>query len=106
MSLNTLTLAAAWIAAFAILALLAAGWRKPARAKPRRLIDPDRPSARPPLEVEHLPTVAYHAPGPIRRLASGATGVALVLVVGAVLATVVAFAVALTVTHFSDLLKR
>lgn len=106
MSVNELTLATAWIAGLAIVALVATGWRKPARATPRRLVAGDRPNRRPPLEVEHVPTVAYHAPGPLRRLMSTTLGLVLMLVTGAVLATVTGFGFAFTVVHLSNLLKK
>ena len=57
-----------------------------------------------PIQVERRPTPAYHAPNPQRLVALLASG-GLALLVGAVIATVSAFAIAVIVTTMTNLLK-
>jgi hypothetical protein len=105
LSVDGLTIRAAFIAALAIVALLLTGWRKPARAESR--------SPRGPLQrdgvgivVEHLDTPRYRRPGPIRRvlaaLASGGIGV----LTGVLTAIAISFAVAVAVIWLTNLLQR
>lgn len=113
-SVASLTARAALIAGLAIVALLLAGWRKPARAEPRshRVNEfGTPPSARQlrrarGIPVEHHPVPLYRAPGPIRRvLALGASG-AIGVLVGVLNAIVIAFTVALSVIWLTNLLGR
>jgi hypothetical protein len=105
-SINDLTIRAAWIAGLAIVALLFAGWRKTARAQPRSPRSPLRPPRRVPFQVAEVVAPPYRAPGPLRRVWSIVASSGLALVIGAVLATVTAFAVAYMVTTMTDLLKK
>ncbi len=52
------------------------------------------------------PTPAYHPPNPVQRLVSLFTSGGLALLVGAVIATVTAFAIAVIVTTMTNLLKQ
>ena len=64
-SINDLTVRMAWLAGLALVALLLAGWRKTARAQPKR---PRRPTDSPPRRVPHTVQAGvappYHAAGP------------------------------------------
>lgn len=103
LSVDVLTVAAAWIAGLAIVALVLTGWRQPARAQPRT-----RRGAAPdwnPVEVDHEPGEAYRRPGPLRRLLAGLAGLGITLITGAVIAIVLSFALALTVVRLTGLLS-
>lgn len=101
LSVDVLTLGAAWIAALAIVALVLTGWRQPARAQPRlRRGDPNGPV----VEVEHQPTEPYRRTGPIRRLLAALAGAGIAVVTGVVVATVLAFAIAIVVIRLTGLL--
>lgn len=102
--MDVLTVGAAWIAGLGLLALLFTGWRQPARAQPRtrRGADPIHTA----IPVEHRPGRPYRPPGPIRRLLAGVTGAGLSILMGAVIAIVVSFAVAFTVIRVTGLLGR
>lgn len=95
----------AWIAGLAMLALLATGWRKTARAHPRPPRDPLAPK-RVPFEVTHVVTEPYRSPNPVRRLWAGLASGGLAIVLGAVLATIVAYALAILVTTLTELLRQ
>jgi hypothetical protein len=105
-SITELTTASAWIAGLAIVSLVAAGWRKPARAT----VDPSRgrrrSARRRPVRVETVSTTLHRRPPVWRRVwavfASGVIGV----VTGAVLATVIAAGVAWTVVTLTDMLRQ
>jgi hypothetical protein len=105
-SVNDLTIRAAIIAGLAIVALVLTGWRKTARATPKT----SRATATKPrqvaIEVVREPTPAYHPPNPVQRLLSLLSGGGLALLVGAVIATVSAFAIAVIVTTMTNLLKQ
>ena len=58
-----------------------------------------------PIQVERRPTPAYHAPNPVQRLVALLSGGGLALLVGAVIATVSAFTIAVIVTTMTNLLK-
>ncbi|MET0145804.1 MAG: hypothetical protein ABW328_13620 [Ilumatobacteraceae bacterium] len=105
MSINDLTVRMAWIAGLAVLALLFAGWRKTARAQSKRPRAPDAPPRRVPYEVVEAVANPYHPAGPLRRVWSVVAGTGLAIVIGAVIATVTAFALAAIVTTLTDLLK-
>lgn len=104
-SINEVTIRMAWVAGLAILALLLAGWRKNARAQPKSRRDPIAPK-RVPYEVAHVVAEPYRPSNPVRRLWSALASAGLAVVVGAVLATITAFALAVIVTTLTDLLKR
>jgi len=95
LSVDGLTVRAAWIAVLAVAALAFLGWRKPARARPRtrRATAVDRTSA--PL---------YRPPGPLRRLLAAVSSGGLAVLTGAVIAIVLAFAAAYAVITVTGLL--
>lgn len=96
----------AWLAGLAVLALVLAGWRKTARAQPRRpRRTPDSTPHRVPHQVQAAAAPSYHAPGPVRRLWAVVASSGLAVVIGAVLATVIAFSLAYAVTTLTDLLR-
>jgi hypothetical protein len=105
-SVNDLTIRAAIVAGLAIVALVLTGWRKTARATPKT----SRGTATKPRQVAvpviREPTPAYHPPNPVQRLVSLVTSGGLALLVGAVIATVTAFAIAVIVTTMTNLLKQ
>ena len=106
MNVSELTIAAGWIAGLAIVALIASGWRKPARAT----VDPararwERATAERPHLVEHKAPLAEHTPFWKRVWSVVASG-GLALWVGAVAATVIAFGAAWIVITLSDMLKQ
>lgn len=106
MDVTELTTAAAWIAGLAIVALIASGWRKPARAaanpaRARLLRVPPNPVPR----VEHKaplvePTLLWRRVWAV--IASGG----LALWVAAVTATAIAFGAAWIVITLTDMLKK
>lgn len=95
----------AWVVGLAILALLLAGWRKNARAQPKPPRDPMDPK-RLPYEVSHVVTEPYRPANPLKRLWSGVAAGGLAIVIGGVVATIVAYALAVVVTTLTDLLRR
>lgn len=106
MNVSELTTAAGWIAGLAILALIASGWRKPARAA----TDPARARflrglpAQVPVVEEKAP-LAEHTPL-WRRIWSVVASGGLALCVAAVAATVIAFGTAWIVITLTDMLKQ
>ena len=105
LSVDGLTIRAAFIAGLAIVALLLTGWRKPARAEPqtpRAALSRQRSG----LVVDHFDTPQYRRPGVIRRvlalLASGGIGV----LTGVLAAIMISFAVAIAVIWLTNLLKQ
>lgn len=105
-SVNDLTIRAAIIAGLAIVALMLTGWRKTARATPKTSRGTATRPRRVAVPVIREPTAAYHPPNPVQRLASLFAGGGLALLVGAVIATVTAFAIAVIVTTMTNLLKK
>jgi hypothetical protein len=105
LSVDGLTIRAAFIVVLAIVALLLTGWRKPARAESRSPRGPLRRGATG-VVVEHYDTPAYRRPGVVRRLlalgASGGIGV----VTGVLSAIILSFAVAWAVIWLTNLLQR
>jgi hypothetical protein len=105
-STRELTIATAWIAVLAIVALVAAGWRKPARAtaNPARALRPNR--ARLGLRVTEEQVPLYR-PTPLWRRAWAivASGT-MALVVGAIAATLIGFAASWIVITLSHMLKK
>ena len=105
LSVDGLTIRAAFIAGLAIVALLLTGWRKPARAESR---SPRGPLGRssPGAVVEHYDTPHYRRPGIIRRVfalaASGGIGV----LSGILIAIMTSFAIAISVIWLTNLLQK
>ncbi|NND76542.1 MAG: hypothetical protein HKN44_16225 [Ilumatobacter sp.] len=107
MSVTDLTTQAGWMVGLAVAALLAAGWRKNARATPRT---PRRaPIVRRkwvPIGVAETTVQLYKRPNPLRRVWAVVASSSIAVVLGAVLATIVAFGLAYLVVTLTDLLKQ
>jgi ABC-type nitrate/sulfonate/bicarbonate transport system permease component len=95
------------MAGLAILALVLAGWRKTARATART------PRGEPilrrqwePVPIAEATTSLYKRPGPLRRVWAAAASSAIAIVLGAVLAIVIAFGTGFAVITLTDLLKQ
>ncbi len=104
-SITEVTIAAGWIAGLAIVALVATGWRKPARAN----TDSARGRASNddavlPLTEVDAPIVA--PPSGLRRLRSAGAGLGLAVWIGAIIATFVGFGISWLVITLTDMLKR
>lgn len=103
-SLTDVTTASAWIAALAIVALIATGWRKPARATvpvPRARNGAHR---RVPVEVEPIAVRPYRRTPLWRRIWAVVAASTLTAVTGAVLAIALSAAVAYVVITLTDML--
>ena len=105
LSVDALTVAAAWVAGLGIAALVLLGWRKPARAQGKRHRG-DVAAAPVGVLVDHQDVPTYRRANPIRRVFAAAASSGLAVVTGAVLAILISFAVAWTVITLTDLLKR
>jgi ABC-type nitrate/sulfonate/bicarbonate transport system permease component len=106
-SVTDLTTQAAWMAGLAVVALVLAGWRKNARATART--PRGEPILRRPWEpvpIAETTTSLYKRPGLLRRLWAAAAGSALAIVIGTVLAIVIAFGTGWLVITLTDLLKQ
>ncbi len=91
----------------AIVALLGTGWRKTARATART------PRKAPvvrrnwvPIGVAQTTVGLYRRPNVVRRVWALVASSAIAVVMGAVLAVVIAFALAFTIITLTDLLKQ
>lgn len=106
MNVTELTTAAGWIAGLAIVALIASGWRKPARAEahPARARMQRGMPDRAHVVAESVP-LAERTPLWRRVWAVVASG-GLAVWVAAVIATVIAFGGAWIVITLTDLLKQ
>ena len=106
MDVNEVTIESGWIAGLAIVALIAAGWRKPARATARSLRA--HPSLRPTerFGVTAVEAPAYRHPRWWRRLWSVVAGSVLAVWTGAITATIIGFGAAWMVIRLSEMLKR
>ena len=104
--ITDVTTAAAWIVGLAIVSMIAAGWRKTARATadPARARRPARAPVGIPLEDVHAPL--YRPASIWRRVWSLVAGSAIAVVTGALLATFLGFGIAYAVVRFSDMLKK
>lgn len=105
-SITEVTVAAGWIAGLAILALIATGWRKTARATadPVRARRPDEAPIG--IEVIGLPP-EIQRPLPVwRRMWAVVASGTLAVWMGAVVATVAGFGVAYLVITLTHMLKR
>lgn len=91
----------------AVVALLAAGWRKTARATTRT---PRRPPVIRrkwvPIGVAETTVPLYKRPNILRRVWAIVASSGLAVVIGAILATIVAFGLAYAVITLTDLLKQ
>jgi hypothetical protein len=108
LSVDGLTVSAAWIAGLAIVGLVLTGWRKPARAEPKRPrgggpAGAGRGAGGVPLE--HVDGEPYRRPGPIRRLLAAMASGGLALVTGALVAIILSFVAAYAVVTLTGLLK-
>lgn len=106
MNLTSATTAAGWIVGLAILALIAAGWRKPARATadPSRARLPHRAKRGVPVEEVHTPS--YRRTPIWVRIRAAAAGSVMAVILGAVTATLVGYGAALFVIRLTDMLRK
>jgi ABC-type nitrate/sulfonate/bicarbonate transport system permease component len=106
-SVTDLTTQAAWMVGLAMLALVLAGWRKTARPTPRTpRRDPLVRRSWEPVGVAETTTSLYKRPSLLRRLWAVVASSGIAVVIGTVLAIVVAFGSALLVITLTDLLKQ
>jgi hypothetical protein len=106
-SVTELTTSAAWMAGLAMLALVLAGWRKPARAtarSPRR--EPIIRRSWEPIGIAETPAPLYRRPSVVRRVWAVIAGSGIAIVIGAVTAIVVAFGTGYLVITLTDLLRQ
>jgi hypothetical protein len=105
-STRELTIATAWIAVLAIVALVAAGWRKPARAtaNPARALRPDR--ARSGIPVTEKEASLHRRPQWWRKIWSLAAGSTMAVVTGVIAATLIGFGASWIVITLSHMLKK
>jgi hypothetical protein len=106
-STRELTIATAWIAVLAIVALVAAGWRKPARAtaNPARALRPHRARVGVPVEEVEAPLHRRHTPL-WRKLWALLAGSTMAIVTGMVAATLIGFGASWVVITLSHMLKK
>jgi ABC-type nitrate/sulfonate/bicarbonate transport system permease component len=106
-SVTDLTTQAAWMAGLALVALLFAGWRKSARATPRKpRSEPTVRRSWVPIGVAETPAPLYRRPGVVRRVWAAVAASGLAVVIGVVSAIILAFGLAVAVTTLTDLLKQ
>ncbi len=106
-SVTDLTTQAGWMVGLAIVALLASGWRKTARATartPRR--EPVVGRKWVPISIAETTVSLYKRPNVVRRVWAVAASSAIAIVMGAVLAIVIAFGLTFVVITLTDLLKQ
>jgi hypothetical protein len=106
-SITDFTVHAGWMLGLALVALVLAGWRKNARAVPR--VPRSEPIIRRkwvPIGIAETTVPLFKRPGPIRRIWAVLAGTGIAIVIGAVLATTIAFGLAYVVTTLTDLLKQ
>jgi hypothetical protein len=105
-SITEVTTSAGWIAGLAIVALIATGWRKTARAtaNPARAWRPHRAPTG--VEVKPVRTPIDQPVPVLKRVWSVLAGGVLAVWAGAVLATVLGFGVAYAVITLTHMLKR
>lgn len=93
--------------ALAMVALVAAGWRKPARAAvktPRR--EPVVRRNWVPIGIAETTAPLYKRPNVVRRIFALVASSGLAVVMGAVLAIIIAFGTGFAVITLTDLLKQ
>lgn len=106
-SVTDLTAQAGWMVALAIVALVLAGWRKNARAiprTPRRAPIIRRPWV--PVGIAETTVPLNKRAGPMRRIWAIIASSGIAIVIGALLATVLAFGLAYIVVTLTGLLKQ
>jgi hypothetical protein len=105
-STRELTIATAWIAVLAIVALVAAGWRKPARAtaNPARALRPRRAPIGLPVTEADVPV--HRGTEWWRKIWALCAGSVMAAVTGIVIATVVGFGASWIVITLSRMLKK
>jgi glycerol uptake facilitator-like aquaporin len=105
-STRELTIATAWIAVLAIVALVAAGWRKPARAtaNPARALLPRRARVGLPVTADDVPLDRHMQWW--RKIWVVVAGSAMAGVAGAIVATLVGFGASWIVITLSHTLKK
>lgn len=106
-SVTDLTTQAGWMVALAIVALIAAGWRKTARATAKT--PAKAPIARrnwSPIPIAETTVSLYKPPNLIRRIFALIAGSGLAVIIGAILAIIVAFGTGYAVVTLTDLLKQ
>ncbi|MEI8240819.1 MAG: hypothetical protein WCI22_15505 [Actinomycetota bacterium] len=106
MGITEITVAAGWIAGLAILALIATGWRKTARAAADSARGAGAVGSTDPLDVVELDAPIDRPVSPLRRIGAAAAGGALAIWMGAVIATLLGFGVAYGVITLTHMLKR
>lgn len=107
MSITELTADAAWIAGLAIVALVATGWRKTARATAAATRGRRHSRAFDRLaDLDELEAPMQLRTSMLRRLWAAIAGSAIAVVVGAMLATVVSFTLAWIVIRATGMLQR
>ena len=112
LSVDGLTVRAAFIVALATAALLLTGWRKPARAEPRSPrageTRASTGSSGPPVGVvvDHIDTPAYRRPGVVRRILALVTSGGLAVLIGVLAAIITAFGIAVAVIWMTNLLQQ
>jgi hypothetical protein len=105
LSVDGLTVRAAFVAGLALVALLLTGWRKPARAEPRTpRTGPSSASGG--FVVDHVDTPLYRRPGIVRRILAAATSGGIGILVGILTAIVIAFGISFAVIWMTNLLQR
>jgi hypothetical protein len=104
--MSELTTASAWIAGLAIVALIATGWRKPARATAVFVRAGRRSRGRPPIHVAETPVPLQRRPSLWRKIWAMSASGGLAVVTGAVIATVVSAGIAYTVITLTDMLRK
>lgn len=105
-SITEVTTAAGWITGLAIVALIATGWRKTARAaaqSARGRAHGPNPSG---VAVHETAAPLHRPPSALRRLWAVVAGTGLAIWVGAIFATVFGFGVAFLVITLTSMLKR
>ena len=106
-SVTDLTTQAGWIAGLAVLALILVGWRKNARATaqtPRR--EPIVRRKWVPVGIAQTTATLDKRPGPLRRVWAAVASSGIAVVMGALVAIVIAFGTAYVVITLTDLLKQ
>jgi hypothetical protein len=103
-SLTELTTASAWIAALAIVALIATGWRKPARATVP--VARGRRTSRPGVPVHTVPSTPYRGAPLWRRIWAVLAASTLAMITGAIIAILLAAGIAYIVVTLTDMLRR
>ena len=105
-SITELTTASAWIAGLAIVALIAAGWRKPARATAASARASRRSRQRTPIEITEIDTEVHVGTPVWRRVWAVVASGGIAMITGAVLATFISAAIAYSVVTLTDMLRR